>query len=310
LKVIILKTGALGDVLRTSYFTKYLRLSNKCSQIDWYTDESALPLIKSNPYINKIFTRNEFAASDYDRVYSLDDEEQIIQLTNGVPLEKITGAHLYKDRLDYTHDSAYWFDMGLISKLGKKTADKIKKQNQKSHIEIFEKIFQVNNVTPNSYLNCQKNLTLYRQICITPAAGKRWPSKSLRAEELLKLVRQVTRQGQSFKIVGTTADLQQYRGALDKFEKCLVVVNSIEELSNEIFNSDIQITADTLALHIGQSLGKKMISFFSATSATEIPSMQNLKICSTAGDYCSYNPNANNQTITADRIYDALINYL
>ncbi|MDB2323480.1 hypothetical protein N9V38_02160 [Planktomarina temperata] len=310
MKIIIFKTGALGDVLRTSYFAKYLRMTNRYTKIDWLTDKTALPLIRHNPYIDTVYTQNTFSVSNYDRIYSLDDEKNIVELTKGVPPENITGAYFHKDQLTYTRDSADWFDMGLISELGKTTADAMKKTNTKSHIEIFENIFDVKKVRPNSNLNCQRDANKYRQVCITPAAGKRWPSKSLLEKELLKLIQLIANQGKSIKIVGTEVDFLQYNTAMQNFPDLFAIVDSIQELSNEIYNSGTHITADTLSLHIGQSLGKKMVSFFAPTSAAEIPSIQNIKICSTARDYCSYSANANNETITADRIYNALNHYI
>jgi len=310
MKALILKTGALGDVLRTSYFAKYMKELNLFDKIDWFTSCNATPLISNNPYIDNIYVKKEFDIYEYDRIFSLDDEYEVIEIVRGFPEHAITGAYMAGNRLSYSPDSSEWFDMGLISKFGKIIADQKKLHNQRSHIEIFQDIFHVNDVVPNSYFKTKFNRQTFKEISITPASGARWPSKSLHSSELANLSKILEQKDFTFKIIGTKQDLEKYRQngsiSLHHFSE----VNSIQELADEIYNSRVQITADTLALHIGQSFGRNLVSFFTATSANEIPNINNIKILSTADDYCTYRPAADNLTITADRIYDAILAYV
>ena len=67
------------------------------------------------------------------------------------------------------------------------------------------------------------------------------------------------------------------------------------------------IVSDTLALHIAISQKIKTISYYAPTSAVEIETFgRGEKIISTSKDYCTYKPNVDNTTITAQKIYDIL----
>jgi heptosyltransferase-2 len=68
------------------------------------------------------------------------------------------------------------------------------------------------------------------------------------------------------------------------------------------------ITADTLAMHLAIAQRIPSVSFFAPTSAAEINTFgRGLKVVSTAPDYCNYRSNADNSTITAGRIFEALM---
>jgi heptosyltransferase-2 len=63
-------------------------------------------------------------------------------------------------------------------------------------------------------------------------------------------------------------------------------------------------------MHLAVSQRIPTIAFFAPTSAAEIDSFGLvLKIASTSPDYCSYRPMADNSTITAERIIQAVRMY-
>ena len=55
--VLIVKTGALGDVVRTSHFAGALReCFGAALRLSWITSESAAPLLARNPHIDDLWT--------------------------------------------------------------------------------------------------------------------------------------------------------------------------------------------------------------------------------------------------------------
>ena len=60
--LLIVKHGALGDVVRTAYFAKPLARktinTENDTRIFWLTSQSALPLLRFNPYIDIIATKH------------------------------------------------------------------------------------------------------------------------------------------------------------------------------------------------------------------------------------------------------------
>ena len=62
----------------------------------------------------------------------------------------VTGAIPIPDgSLGYTPDSAAWFDMSAISRLGRDCANDLKKKNRRGHAEILMDIFEVARVPPD-----------------------------------------------------------------------------------------------------------------------------------------------------------------
>ena len=54
LKVLIIKTGALGDVLRTTFVAKLLKKKYSDCSITWVTASSAQCLLEGNKYVDSV----------------------------------------------------------------------------------------------------------------------------------------------------------------------------------------------------------------------------------------------------------------
>jgi heptosyltransferase-2 len=67
------------------------------------------------------------------------------------------------------------------------------------------------------------------------------------------------------------------------------------------------VSSDSLAMHLAIAQDIPTVAFFSPTSAAEIDGFGRLvKVASTAGDYCSYAKDADNSSITHERLLSAL----
>ena len=77
--------------------------------------------------------------------------------------------------------------------------------------------------------------------------------------------------------------------------------NSLLEFAGLISLCDLLISSDSMALHMGIALNRKIVSFFAPTSAAEIE-LYGLgeKVWSTAADYCSYRRDADNSSLTPE----------
>jgi heptosyltransferase-2 len=71
------------------------------------------------------------------------------------------------------------------------------------------------------------------------------------------------------------------------------------------------VTSDSLALHMAVSLNRPLVAFFAPTSAAEIE-LYGLgeKVWSTAADYCSYKAEADNSSLTTERLSEAVLRVL
>lgn len=313
-KILIVKHGAFGDVVRTSYFAKSIKEKYENSIIHWYTSSLSSEILAKNQYIDKLVTEiNDIACEKYDIIYSLDDEIDIIKKITNLNKRRIVGAFLENNTISYTHDSSEWFDMGLLSKYGKDIADKLKKDNLKSHSDIFKKIFNVEKVEPYFPYKFNKLEDEYFQIGINPYAGGRWKSKELDSLELTTLVSNLSdffnEKKIKYRIILLGAREDRLRNLLLFKESENLIIpntdNSIIDLARVISGLNLLISSDSLAMHLAIAQGVDFIAFFTATSAAEIDTFsKGLKIASLSMDYCSYKKDADNSTITAKRIME------
>jgi len=324
--LLIVKKGALGDVVRTSYFARALKERWGAQlRLSWLTAPSSTDLLRMNPHVDDLWL--EFASAKphrFDRIYSLDDEidtlEGVATLTTGAT----SGAFLENGRPTYTQDTAGWFDMGLLSRFGKQRGDELKRLNQRSHAQIFSDIFQVERVTPEFHIDdaCRRwaHATLpaaARRVGINPYSGGRWPSKELRPHELRRLIDRILGASSPFGpdstivLLGAAGDFTKNKNlAAERREPRLFVActdESVQHLAAAVGALDYLITSDSLALHLGVAQGVPLTAFFSPTSAAEIDDWGIVtKVISTASDYCSYRKDADNSTISAERIIEAI----
>ena len=110
MKILIIKTAALGDVLRTTVILEGLIEKYSNPKIYWLCAENAKPLIDNNPYIEKIYYRehlfpkkadknsenekevSEISSHKYDMVISLEEDKELLQFLNTLSKKKVFGV--------------------------------------------------------------------------------------------------------------------------------------------------------------------------------------------------------------------------
>lgn len=319
-KVLIVKNGALGDVVRTSYFVKYLHEKyDGVVDIYWKTKENAFDLISGTNLLNIVFVYKQLQGIEFDHVYSLDDEHEELVHVAQLSKRALTGAFLDEyGKPVYTNNSSLWFDMGLISKYGKIEADNLKKNNSLTHIKIFKTIFEMEDidVEPNYIGKMYQSRIIDNSrrliIGINPYAGGRWVSKELPEDKLITLIEMlykfVLRGEVAIVLLGVGDDYNKNKriesGFEDEYVYAIDTSVSLSYMAKAISELDYLITSDSLALHLAISQGIPYCAFFAPTSASEVENTKNsTKIISETNDYCTYRSNVDTSTITPQKIY-------
>ncbi len=246
-KLLIIKTGAAGDVLRT---TTLLHLF-KDWEIDWFIDEGNRDLVL-NSHVRNVFDKSEMGSTEkvYDLVIDLEDDAAMVgNLLQRLRFSRIFGAHIDDgNRLSYTLDSAAWFDLGLISRYGIKKADELKLRNRISYQEILFRCLG-HEFKGEEYIMPDQipASTLRGDIAIAPKAGGRWPMKTWFYFDELK------------------RDLsKQYR------VNTLPMRRTILEHIADIRQHRFVISPDSLPMHIALGLQIPCVTIFTCTSPWEI----------------------------------------
>lgn len=304
--ILVIKLGAIGDVIRTTSILTGLKEKYKNCKIDWVTKKESFDVLKNNSMIDNIFLISSNIRKGYDLVICLDDDYEACELASGIATKKIIGAYLDNSQKIYTKSSALWFDMGLISRFGKQKADALKAKNKRTYQQIMYTIIglKYKKQEPILVLN-NKELDFGRKfakrhgiknnvIGINTGAGGRWQDKKLSIEETAKLIDKLNNQNIKILLLGGPEEIERNE-KIKKLAKSRIVdagcKNSLMEFASLVNLCDVLVTSDSLALHIGTALRKKIVAFFYVTSATEIELYgRGIKIIGKGKDYCSYKP--------------------
>ncbi len=246
---LVIKVGAAGDVLRTTPILHVLQ-----GPVDWVTDRAHKELVPRHPKIRSITEIDEapesLSSRDYDLVLSLDDEHKPARLASLVKAKRVVGAHLEKGQVAYTAEARPWFDMGLLSRLGKSKADQLKLENRKTYQQIlFGMLGHEFHGEPYVIDRPQGGPSPDpRRVGFELRSGERWPSKRWNGfDDLERLLRK-----SGFNVV--------------RFEKR----STMGEFIRDVSACGCVVSGDTLALHIALALGIGVVGIFICTSPWEV----------------------------------------
>src|SRR5205809_3428910 len=114
MKVLILKLGATGDVVRTTPLLRRLQ-----GQITWITAATNSILLTGVSDNLRCFTWEQRSAAldtHYDLAINLEDTLDVARFLETAGPDEIFGAYVHGDGvLRYTQNSKHWFDLSLIS---------------------------------------------------------------------------------------------------------------------------------------------------------------------------------------------------
>src|SRR3989338_1411314 len=314
MKILIIKLGAIGDVIRTTSILSGLKKKHNCD-IDWATKKESYDILKNDRLVKNIYLINDeikdkLKKKKYDLVISLDDEGEACGLASYIAPNNIIGAYLENGAKVYTADSSLWFDMGLISRFGKQKADEMKAKNKLTYQEIMYKILDLDYKKQEPILSLNKKELDFGKrfakkhgiknsdlvIGINTGAGGRWQDKKLSEEKTAKLIDSLNKQIKNIKIIlfGGPEEAERNK-EIKKIAKTNVIDagcgNSLMEFASLVNLCKVLVTSDSLALHIGVALKKKIVVFFYVTSANEIELYgRGIKIIGKGKDCCSYKP--------------------
>jgi|TARA_Y100000310_G_C20703189_1_gene832001 heptosyltransferase-2 len=291
--VLVIKLGAIGDVIRTTAILPGLNDKYKDCKVDWVTKKDSFDILKNNNFINKIYLIgsdiNSIKDNEYDLIINLDDDYDACKLISELKSKKIIGAHLKNNERTYTDDSSLWFDLGLISKFGKEKADELKSKNKKTYQEIMYRILDLEYKKQEPILILtDKELSFGKifadknkidennpVIGINTGAGGRWQDKKLSEKDTAELIDKLNNEISNAKLLlfGGPGERERNKKIKNSIKSSIIDAgcdNSLMEFASLINLCNILVTSDSLALHMGIALKKKIVAFFGPTSSAEI----------------------------------------
>ncbi|MCU0641804.1 MAG: glycosyltransferase family 9 protein [Candidatus Margulisbacteria bacterium] len=281
-KILIVKIGAIGDVLRTTSFLPGLAEKYEPAQIDWLTSASSRELLEGNPYLRQVYTWEEHdRLSGYDLVIGLEDEKDVCRFVSGVGADRTIGAYLDQGRVTYTPSA--WFDMSVISRFGLERANELKKSNRKTYqahladllgIPVSPYVFRLLPDEVEYGRRALRDLGIgqnERVVGINTGAGKRWPQKSWGVEQTIELVKRLEKKlGVVSLILGGHDERERNRLIARETGMPDGGLHSLRGFAALVGQCQALLSSDSLAMHFGIATGRRLVVLFGPTSAAEI----------------------------------------
>ena len=248
-KILLIKTGAAGDVVRTTVLLNALQGS-----VTWVIDSRYKAILPTrHPHLHRIITLNEaldvLQHEIFDHTISLEENAECALLASRIPTKKLTGVYLENKELCYTSDSAGWYDMSLISALGAACANDTKKSNTATFQQLLLNMFgfafegEPYCIHRNSHIQRAAGV-----VGIETRVGARWPNKGWSGYPAL--INKLQQQGYTCKLLEQRSTIAEY---LDDIAGCSFL-----------------ISGDTLAMHVALAYNIPSIALFNCTSPAEI----------------------------------------
>ncbi|MEK6935675.1 MAG: glycosyltransferase family 9 protein [Nanoarchaeota archaeon] len=282
MKMLIIKLGAKGDVIRTLPVLIALKEKYPNSEICWITKQSSRQILETSPYIKKIITLPCEINETFDILYNFDIEEEATKLANQIIAVKKYGFY-YKDGY------ANAFNLPAEYYLNTLFDDELKKTNRKTYQQMM---FEVAELTYNKHHHPiyltekdkdyakefikKNNINTEKLIGIHIGSSPRWPSKSWSEEKIKEFIKQAKQKNYEILLFGGPNEIEKHKKISEDLKK-----QGIKVIQNNPYNSDNEffalvnlcskmICSDSFALHVSLALKKPTIALFFCTSPNEV----------------------------------------
>lgn len=330
-RVLIIKLGAMGDVLRTTFILEGLKDKYKNSTIDWLVDKKNIDVLIGNRYIdiiipndNKVF--DFLSSTKYDIVINLDLSPESLSFTK-IAFANIKIGYYLDDKRNIVGTNNYAKKWLLTS-----AYDELKKNNTETYQYWMSKILELEKddykivvpISKPAKLKATKFSSLIKLskkdkvIGINPGAGKRWIMKKWRVEKYIKLINLLSKKGYKILLLGGKDDEQEIKTILKQKIKNVYSTgtdNSVQEFFAMVNLCDLVVCGDTMAMHAALGLNKNVVAIFGPTSFCEIEMYnRGTKIVSMDCN-CCYRPDCNKKVkcmdkVTVEIVLDAVETYV
>jgi len=282
MKILIIKLGAKGDVVRSLSILPALKEKYAEAEIYWVTKKESVSLFDGNPYVKKVYPIGERLNESFDQLYNFDIEDDATNLAQKVKAGKKFGFY---------SEGGYpaVFNLGSEYYLNTLFDDNLKKENKRTYQEMLfecaELVFKGEHcpiyLSDKEKKDAEKfaeglGIKTQKLIGIHMGASKKWPSKIWDRNKVIEFVEKTSKKGYDILLFGGPDEIKEQKEISD-----ILRLKKIRFFQNNPNNSDREfyalvnlcktmICSDSLSLHVSLALKKKTIGLFFCTSPSEI----------------------------------------
>lgn len=263
-KILIIKLGAAGDVIRTTPLLHPLRRIFPNSKIFWLTHYPRFVPLTSFPNADIVLRYDTgsiqyLTAMSFDLVINLDKDPEAIGLMNNLNSRAKSGFVL-KDGYCYPADknAEHKFLTGID--------DKYSKQNTKSYVqEIFEicgfsyrgERYVIDQEDGNEvWLPLEGKRGV---IGLNTGSGERWKTRLWKDENWIELSKMLTGGGFEVILLGGDPEHKRNQHISESSDAKYFGVFDLGNFVNIVNKCDIVVSQVTMCMHLAIALGKKLV---------------------------------------------------
>ncbi len=288
-KILVVKLGAMGDVLRTTPLLLALKREYPYSHITWIVEDICAFVLEGNDLIDELWiyskaTMEKLAHIEFDLAFNLDKEPEALEsITKARAIEK-KGFGAEADGITpraLTTSSDYALKLGvddeLKFKLNKKTYQQISYEQVDLPFENDPYLFGVSEADKQYAKNHLTRLGYDRKqpiIGINTGSGERFAGKRLPKRSIIDLAKRLHKKYNSIiLLLGGPTEAQINIDLAEALKGIAINAgtnHSIQQFAGLVEACAIIVTGDTIAMHIAIAMQTKLLVFFGSTCPAEI----------------------------------------
>ena len=307
MEILIIKLGAMGDVLRTTPLLTALKIKYPSCRLTWLVDQESAEVLRGNPLIDTlaVFSEPELARlkkRPFDLAVNLDKEPEALEAISVVSARDKKGFGRAADgslcALDPASEYAY--------RLG--VEDELKfRVNEKSYQQISFEQLGLSFREEEYLLPIAAQDTAFAKnhlrkigasedflggrflIGLNTSSGRRFAGKKLPLDTYLDMIRGFHEEMDAATLLLGGPDEAERNREIERRSEARAFnagSHSIKRFAAIVKECDLVVSGDTLAMHVAIAMKTPVVAFFGSTCAAEIHLYgRGRKIAS--GLYCS-----------------------
>lgn len=285
MKILIIKLGAKGDVVRTLPILIALKKKYPDSEITWITKKESEDIVKSSPYIKEVYAipvESDKLNEKFDIFYNFDIEKQAIEIAKQIKADKKYG--FYSD-----NDYPMAFNSASEYYLNTLFDDELKKSNKKTYQQMMFEAAEIPYNKEHHLLYLTEKDKKYAEdfiknnkintenlIGIHLGASSRWPSKTWHEDRIKEFIEKAKQKGYEILLFGGPNEIDRHNKLSEELDRMGIKIyrnnpdNSNKEFISLVNICKIMICSDSFSLHVSLALKKPTIGLFFCTSPNEV----------------------------------------